>query len=168
LQGAARAAAERPGVRGRIKSVIQHLIDQGCGRRTPTPPPVYANKLNDSSMSPPFVYDNENMQSQPGGTNLKNSNPPVEFPEISQRAGVSGTNHPDPFARRAQIYSRDEDEDPPPRSVWPPFPSIRKRRNPFILDEAEKEGGAEACSENEEEEEDGTYDIFYVDDDIFD
>jgi len=123
--------------------------------------------LNDSSVSPPPVYDNENMQNQPGGTTHGNSNPPLEFPEISQRAGPSGTNHPDPFARRAQIYSSDEDDDPPPRPVWPPPPSSRKRRNPFILDEAEEEGGAEACSENDEED-DGTYDGFYVDDDIFD
>ena len=38
---AARAAAERPGVGGRIGDVIERLIAQGCGRRTPTPPPVY-------------------------------------------------------------------------------------------------------------------------------
>ena len=38
---AERAAAERPGVDGRIGDVIERLIAQGCGRRTPTPPPVY-------------------------------------------------------------------------------------------------------------------------------
>ena len=37
---AERAAAERPGVGGRIGDVIERLIAQGCGRRTPTLPPA--------------------------------------------------------------------------------------------------------------------------------
>ena len=149
---AERAAAERPGVDGRIGSVIERLIAQGCGRRTPTPPPVYIDVRQ---------------HDQPSDNNLSNSNELPEFTEITQRAGPSGTNHPDPHARRAQIDSSDEDE-PPPRPVWPPPARSRKRRNPFILDEAEADD-AGTCSDNEEAEpEDETYDGFYVDDDIFD
>ena len=64
---AARAAAERPGVDGRIGSVIERLIAQGCGRRTPTPPPVYID---------------ERQQTQPSETNQLHSNEPPVFPEI--------------------------------------------------------------------------------------
>ena len=151
---AERAAAERPGVDGRIGSVIERLIAQGCGRRTPTPPPVYIDVRQ---------------HAQSSETNLSDSNELPVFPEISQRAGPSGTNHPDPNARRAQVDSSDEDDEPPPRQVWPPPARSRKRRNPFILDEAEAED-AGTCSDNNEDDdqEDGTYDGFYVNDDICD
>jgi hypothetical protein len=126
-QGATRAAAKRQGVGVRIDSVNARMIDQGCGRRTPTPTPVYVNELTDSSMSSAPVYVKEDIQNQPGGTNQGNFNPPMRFQEISHRAGPTGTNHPDLFARCAQIYSIDEDDDPPTRSVWPPPPSSRKK-----------------------------------------
>ena len=98
------------------------------------------------------------------------SNEPPVFPDYTLRAGPSGTNNPDPNARRAQIDSSDE-EDEPVRPVWPPPDRSRKRRNPFILDEAKAEDGGEGtCPDNEREDEpeDGTYDGFYVNDDIFD
>ena len=66
---AARAAAERPGVDGRIGSVIERLIAQGCGRRAPTPPPVYVD---------------ERQHAQPSETNEFNSYAHPVFPEISQ------------------------------------------------------------------------------------
>ena len=116
-----RAAAERPGVDGRIGSVIERLIAQGCGRRTPTPPPVYIDVRQ---------------QTQPSETNQLHSNEPPVFPEISQRAGPSGNNHPDPNARRAQIDSSDE-EDEPVRPVRPSLSRSVNCRNLVILDEGE-------------------------------
>jgi hypothetical protein len=118
-QGAAREAAERPGVDKRIESVIERLIEQGRGRRSHTPPPVYVEQLD---------------QLEPGETNELECTLPMEFPEINQRAGPSGSYHPDPFARRAQIDSSDDDDKQPPRPVWPPPPTTLKYKNPFILD----------------------------------
>ena len=83
---AARAAAERPGVDGRIGSVIERLIAQGCGRRTPTPPPVYVDVRQ---------------HAQPSEINQLHSKEPPVFSAYTQRAGPSGPNHPDPNARRA-------------------------------------------------------------------
>ena len=55
---AERAAAERPGVDGLIKSVIERLIAQGCGRR---------------SSKPPHVYIDVRHQAQPSETNLSDT-----------------------------------------------------------------------------------------------
>ena len=72
----------------RIGSVIKRLIAQWCGRRTPTPPPIYIDLRQPD---------------QPSETNTLHSNAPPIIPESTQRAGPSGTNHPDLKARRAQI-----------------------------------------------------------------
>ena len=71
---AAKVAAARPGVPGRIEDVLQRLFAAG----RPVSPP------------PPPVFD-------------------------TQRAGPSGTHRPYPKAKRALIYSSDDDDDVPVR-----------------------------------------------------
>ena len=79
-EDAERTAAERPGVDCRIGSVIERLITQGCGRRTPTRHPVYVDVRH---------------HAQSSETNLANSNKLPVFPEFYQRVGMCETNLPE-------------------------------------------------------------------------
>ena len=124
---AARAAAARPGVRGRVEDVLQRLIVAGRTVSTPPPPPL--------SQQPDTA---------------------CQCPDASQRAGPSGTYHPDPKAKRAQVYSSvddDDEEDEDGDDEEEDDEPVRRRRrkggrNPFVLYEA-----AELA-----EEEDGSMD----------
>jgi hypothetical protein len=117
-----RAGAERLGIGDWIESVINRLIDQERGRRTPTPPHVYGNEMfQDHGTPSPFpFYDNAINWDQPTETSQITSNSPPVFLEINQRAGRSAKYHHVLFARLSQIDSSDNNDDPSPRPVSPP------------------------------------------------